>query len=510
MKKISLLLVFLTLLMLSSCSVIHDDNGGKDNEQEIEDDNYQISYGTFTDANYLYSKMTLSVKDEIIPVYNCKVNYSHSWNPEAPQRVDNGVAIVAIDGKVTFNLKTTFKHLDRITIRPLNKEVEYQVINEKEIEFKISEVGQYTIEFSNDRTLHLFINPINQYEEYKNNANLIYFGPGIHNKNNSNYILGDNFIHASSNQTIFIDEGAVVEAGIISNGGSNITVVGNGIILGANFERSATTNAKLIPIEFNNCNNIKFLGISCLDPAGWCYNLYFSNNIVIDNIKIISSRANGDGISLQSCQNVVCENSFVRSWDDSLVVKNYPLWSNRNVEGTTKNIRFKNCLIWTDLAQSMEIGFETVGQVMDDIHFEDIIVLHNFHKAVISIHNGNNAAIKNVRYKNIIVEDASMGRGDGRNVLIELTAEFSTTWSTNHKTTALGSIDDVVIEDVKVLSSSNPSIVLRGSIDIRSGYNNSLHEITNITMKNIDISGTLLTQNYSKLEISYARNINYN
>lgn len=58
-----------------------------------------------------------------------------------------------------------------------------------------------------------------------------------------------------------------------------------------------------------------------LNPNAWACQAYDSHDGVIDGVKIITARPNGDGISLQSCQNYEVKNCFVRSWDDSLVVK---------------------------------------------------------------------------------------------------------------------------------------------------------------------------------------------
>ena len=190
-----------------------------------------------------------------------------------------------------------------------------------------------------------------------------------------------------------------------------------------------------------------------------------------------------------------------------MVVKNYVSWKNGS-EGTTKNIYFDNCVIWTDLAQSMEIGFETIGDLMDNINFTNITVLHNFHKAPISIHNGNNALITNVTYKNIVIEDASMGKGDGKNILIDIASEFSTTWSTNHKVTAVGDIDGVLIENVTVYNSNNPLVSIRGSYDARSGYQ-SYHYVSNVTIKNVIISNVKLDETYSNYQNNYANNIRF-
>ena len=320
-------------------------------------------------------------------------------------------------------------------------------------------------------------------------------------------INSSNTITLNNNDFVYIDRGAIVEGKFLCNNKSNVRIVGEGVVSGATFTRSVNQGKALIPYDFNYCNNIAIEGIVTLDPAGWCYNMYFCNDLTIDNVKIITSRANGDGISIQSCNNVKVTNSFVRSWDDSLVVKNYPMWSNRDNEGSSSNILFDNCVIWTDLAQSMEIGYETIGEIMKDITFSNITILHNYHKACISIHNGNNANIENVHYKNIIIEDASMGKGDGRNVLIEITTEFSSTWSTNHKTTSLGSINDVLIEDVYCYNANNPLISLRGSIDGRSGYSKDIHYVSNITFKNVYINDELLSNNYDNFESIYCENI---
>lgn len=470
----------------------------------------KLRFSKTIDSTLKYTDMRLYVGDEQVPLYHTKVNVSQTWNAEAPHRTNNAVGIIELDGVMTFKLHCNFLLNNECKISPLNANVDY-IIDEarRVITFKISQPGQYTIELRSKRTLHLFVNEYKQYDEHKNDANLIYFGPGIHTAKNSEYISSDNYIHIQSNQTIFVDLGAVLECGMMATNASNYKIVGSGIITGENFDRSATTGSKLIPYEFTNCKNFEIKGITTLDPAGWCYNIYFCNNVHLDNIKIISSRSNGDGISLQSCQDVICKNSFVRSWDDSLVVKNYPKWPSTQ-QGTTKNILFYNCIVWTDLAQSMEIGFETIGLVMENIVFDNIVVIHNYHKACISIHNGNNANIKGVKFQNITIQDAHMGLGDGNTYLIDFSTEFSSIWSTNHATTSLGTIDDVLVKNVLVLEGiSKPLISLRGCIDTRLGYGNSVHKITNVVFEDVSIYSQILNNEYQYFYMQYTDNIQY-
>ena len=81
-------------------------------------------------------------------MYNVKTNTSQTWNAEAPHRIDNSVAIVQKEGKITLVLQTNFTLKHGVTIRPLNKNVDYEINeNKRLITFTIVDSGQYTIEF---------------------------------------------------------------------------------------------------------------------------------------------------------------------------------------------------------------------------------------------------------------------------------------------------------------------------------------------------------------------------
>ena len=457
-------------------------------------------------ANIHYSSnYRLFYGDTEIPLYGVNTNPSRVWTPNPTDFIEAGVGIINLDGPATFILQTNFAFKEQSTkMLPSNKGITLNKdFSRRTISFTINECGQYTISFLKNMSFHLYVNPIGGYQSDLNNSRIIVFEKGLHNRKNDSRINSNNNVSLQSNTTVILKQGAVVEASFGANNASNIDIIGDGVVLGANFSRNADTGSRLIPYDFNYCSNIAFKGIATLDPAGWCYNIYFCNNVHFDDIKIISSRSNGDGVSLQSCKSVVCENSFVRSWDDSLVVKNYPKWSNRNEQGSTKDIRFSNCQIWTELAQCMELGYETVGQTFEDIYFENIVVLYAYHKAVISIHNGNNAYIKNVHYDNIIVENARMGLGDGTQYLIDFINVHSATWSDQHAVTSLGYIEGVYVNNVTVLDGSSKCLIhMNGTKDTRSGYdNNEEHFVKNINLHNISIYGEYLKTNDEKLVI---------
>ena len=239
-------------------------------------------------------------------------------------------------------------------------------------------------------------------------------------------------------------------------------------------------------------NDVTIDGIIVANSNCWNVNSYSSKHVEINNVKVISGRQNGDGFTFQSCTDHTVTNSFARTWDDSLVIKNY--------SGSTKGITFRNMQVWTDLAQSMEIGYETdKGWTLDpeisDVLFENITVLYNFHKPVISIHNSDDAYVHAIVYRNIVVENAFMQGDNGNNKeLIEMTLQNSA-WSTVKD--EFGSIDDVLIDGLTVLRT------LDGKVPASrlSGYGED-NRITNVTLRNVTILGEKMT-NLKQMKLRY-------
>ena len=215
----------------------------------------------------------------------------------------------------------------------------------------------------------------------------------------------------------------------------------------------------------------------------WNFNSYSSSHVTVDNVKIISGRQNGDGFTFQSCTDHVVTNCFARTWDDSLVIKNY--------SGSTKGITFRNMQVWTDLAQSMEIGYETdKGMTLDpeiqDVLFENVTVLYNFHKPVISIHNSDDAYIHDITYHNIVVENAMMQGDNGRNnELIEMNLNKSG-WTTVKD--EFGTVDNVLIDGLTVVNTADGRVPAS-----RIGGQDEAHRITNVIIRNVNILGSQIT-----------------
>lgn len=420
---------------------------------------------------------SVSVNGYDLFVYDVMVNHEHIWNANT-QPTTTPMTYFDFEGRVRLEIRMPGLEnpVESARVLPLSSGIEPRV-EDGVVSFLITEPGQYTVVFNDsvNKALHIFANPPETDVPDPDDPNVFYIGPG-------EWVM--DAIALEDNQTLYISGGAVVHSIVSVANAEHVRICGRGIIDGSDYPAwNQPGSYARVPIDLNHAKDVTVEGIIVANSNCWNVNSYSSRNVRIDNVKIISGRQNGDGFTFQSCTDHLVTNCFARTWDDSLVVKNY--------SGSTEGITFRNIQIWTDLAQSMEIGYETdKGWTLDpeisDVLFEDITVLYNFHKPVISIHNSDDAYIHDIVYRNIVVENALMQGDNGNNrELIEMTL-LKSGWSTVKD--EYGSIDQVLIDGLTVLNTLDGRMPASRFV----GHNEK-HRITNVTLRNVTILGQPIT-----------------
>ncbi len=96
------------------------------------------------------------------------------------------------------------------------------------------------------------------------------------------------------------------------------------------------------------CNRVLLEGVIFQNSAAWCLHPLMSTNITIRNIFVKNPwyAQNGDGLDLESCSNVLVENSVFDVGDDALCIK-----SGRDADGRarampTQNIIIRGCTVY--------------------------------------------------------------------------------------------------------------------------------------------------------------------
>lgn len=408
-------------------------------------------------------------------VYDTNVNHTRVWvDNYMPPMSRTPITYFDFEGTAKIEVTVPDIELEQVKVSPVSYQIEPEIDKENhKVTFYIDQPDTYTLTFNDapERAVHIFANPIETDLPDFDSDDVIYIGPGEWDIES---------IMPEDGQTIYLAGGAVVHGIINGNYVKDITIMGRGILDGSQLPGWKGKEA-YIPLKFDHCENIVIKDVIVLNSNAWVCQAFDSQNGVIDGVKIISSRPNGDGITLQSCKNYEVSDCFVRSWDDSLVVKNYA--------GSTENISFSNMQLWTDLAQSMEVGYETnkgneEGAYISQVTFKDITVLNNFHKPVISIHNGDDANVDNITFENITVENAQMGSGDGDEMpyLIDFNIAQSSNWST---TKERGTISNITVNGLTVLSGKECSSRIKGY--------DAEHKVSNVVISNMTVLGKKIT-----------------
>lgn len=408
-------------------------------------------------------------------VYDTNVNHTRVWvDNYMPPMSRTPITYFDFEGTAKIEVTVPDIELEQVKVSPVSYQIEPEIDKENhKVTFYIDQPDTYTLTFNDapERAVHIFANPIETDLPDFDSDDVIYIGPGEWDIES---------IMPEDGQTIYLAGGAVVHGIINGNYVKDITIMGRGILDGSQLPGWKGKEA-YIPLKFDHCENIVIKDVIVLNSNAWVCQAFDSQNGVIDGVKIISSRPNGDGITLQSCKNYEISDCFVRSWDDSLVVKNYA--------GSTENISFSNMQLWTDLAQSMEVGYETnkgneEGAYISQVTFKDITVLNNFHKPVISIHNSDDANVDNITFENITVENAQMGSGDGDEMpyLIDFNIAQSSNWSTTRER---GTISNITVNGLTVLSGKECSSRIKGY--------DAEHKVSNVVISNMTVLGKKIT-----------------
>ncbi|MBP9903003.1 MAG: right-handed parallel beta-helix repeat-containing protein, partial [Verrucomicrobia bacterium] len=324
---------------------------------------------------------SLRVNGQPVSVYSCRVSavpLNQVW-PGYQRPLDQtelaGFAHweMARPVKVEVIAKRPFKN---VVVRPGSRAI-HPTVRGQRITFTLAKPGQVTVELDGPHhALHLFADPPEIDAPEPDRAGVRYFGPGSHRPGK---------IQLKSDETLYVAGGAVVYTAIEARGATNVSILGRGVIDTSEYERDQGGGC----IRLTDCSNVKIDGVILRDPDVWCLSAFGCRNLEIANVKLIGLwRYNADGIDLCNSQEVVVRNSFVRAFDDAIVLKGIKGLDQRPV----RNVRVHDNVIWCDWGRGLEIGAETAAPEFADIQFRDCDIIRTTHIAM-DIQCGDRAVV---------------------------------------------------------------------------------------------------------------------
>ncbi|MBR7103641.1 MAG: hypothetical protein IKC65_01740 [Lentisphaeria bacterium] len=123
-------------------------------------------------------------------------------------------------------------------------------------------------------------------------------------------------------------------------------------------------------IQLRDSQRVLFEGFTCIDAPMWMLHPLYCAHVTIRHVNMDSMYVCNDGIDVDSCEDVLIENSHFRNGDDAVVLK-----SGRDADGLRVNrpcrrVVVRNC-VFHECLHGFAIGSELSGGA-EDIYVHDI------------------------------------------------------------------------------------------------------------------------------------------
>ena len=402
MKRILTLSLCLSLLSGMTAQVkVYTYPSGKDSIEVMHD--YRVSICAVTDTDEQWMSVTTLRCD--VDMHRVQKASWAQWEMGEPVRVR--VTNLRDDALANGTMQ--------VVVRPSALDIIPQQIDERTIEFVLESPEYVSVEFGGDRkhNLHLFpelpetevytgteehcINWTgkNNHDVFIKDAQLIYFGPGIHRPKD----LPSGEIKIPSNTTVYLAPGAVVRAKLCVDRAKNVRIIGRGIL--ANPLRG---------VEITHSRNVLVEGITMINPQHYTVFGGESSDITVRNIKSFSRHGWSDGIDLMCCRNVTIDNIFLRNSDDCIALYNHRWW----YWGGSRNIRISRAKLWADVAHPFNFGchgddHSRRGEVLRNVVVTDCDVLNEDGDGIFSVRCGDKNRLEDIHFENIRIEEIERG-----------------------------------------------------------------------------------------------------
>ena len=246
---------------------------------------------------------------------------------------------------------------------------------------------------------------------------VVFFGPGTHRlplQPSWNLDGEGRGLRLANHSTVYLAPGAVVLGTLRGDHVHNVSIRGRGILAAAFLpgESPPCAPARLpdcrpncsrssVPTSSNgvlitNGSNIRIEGITIVHATSWNIHLQSVRGAHVQRVKILGWRVYNDGVDLDSVQDAVVEDCFIRSDDDAIAVKGM----DRALD--TRNVTVRRSTLFNQAhGNCMQIG-QVWNSAVSNIRFDHIVCVHQRGTAF-EILNDGRAMVSDVVYADVAV-----------------------------------------------------------------------------------------------------------
>lgn len=288
-------------------------------------------------------------------------------------------------GPATVRVRSS-RSLRHTVVRPARAGVRLKVEDDHTLVLSLDGPCKVSLEPDGKKgPLLLFANPMETGAPKPTDPGVIWFGPGVHKPGR---------IDVTNGQTLYLAGGAVVK-GAVAARGSDIRILGRGILDGSDYEWRKGPYGVTLGIQGSN---VLVEGITIRGSSHWTIVPRGSRQVTIRGVKLCNARVqNDDGINPCNSQDVRITDCFIRSDDDCVALKGLDL---RLPEPNVERVTVENCVLWCDRARIFLLGHESRAPFMRAITLRNLDIIH-FSMTPFLLEPGEEMRLEDVTVENV-------------------------------------------------------------------------------------------------------------
>lgn len=383
------------------------------------------------ESDLLSSDYRVAANRQAVPVHAVRVSAQpyNCWWPghQRPLSQTELASYISFDfeGEVVLDIDVDFVDVERVDIRPAAFGIVPE-IRGNHIRLTLTEPRHFTVEINGyHHCLHVFAQAPKDYGVSPGDPDVLYFGPGEHR-------VG--LIYPQDGQTVYIHPEAVVYGQILVDRKEGVRILGRGVLDGSIYRRLVDLGNGTDPeqdgyeireaaramglkhpswpkclITAVGCHDLVVDGLILRDPPFWTCDFGAGcDGLVLNNLKLIGLwRYNSDGLDLCAGSHYRVRNCFIRSFDDSVVIRaRY-----RDCDPVLMHdIVVEDCVLWCDWGRAIEFWGNFTEAEVADVVFRRCHILRVSHIAIdFQIYRGGPVHIHDVLLEDITVHADSPG-----------------------------------------------------------------------------------------------------
>jgi polygalacturonase len=193
---------------------------------------------------------------------------------------------------------------------------------------------------------------------------------------------------------------------ICADNAANITIEGSGVIFGPPLMESRLRDPRgPLLIELTGCTNTVLENFTTEYQQLWSIHALFCENFTARNLTIRTVNANGDGVDVDSCSDVIIDHCDINTGDDAISLKSGRGLSAAQLDRPTRNVTIEHCTLASSSFAALGVGTELSGGIRN-VKLEDCIISGRQNAIYLKSRDGRGGFIENLTGENLTINNS--------------------------------------------------------------------------------------------------------